>query len=129
MKMMLILLGIQFVFYFLTFILKTKKNLARKRNILFALIQIIIFYFSLLIIVKIIDLQLEKELYSFDLNGDGIFSGDEITPEQEKAMRNYIGDAGRTLAPITGAVYSLLYFPIAIGIEFLIDWIVKKIKA
>ncbi|MDO4440683.1 MAG: hypothetical protein Q4B81_00695 [Moraxella sp.] len=41
-------------------------------------------------------------LQSYDLNGDGMFSGDELTPEQDKAMQQVVRDAGRTFAPIVG---------------------------
>jgi len=126
---LIILIIIQCVFYFLTFLLKTKNVISPgKKNILCALFQVIVFYLSLLILVKIIDFQLEKELYSFDLNGDGMFGGEEITPEQEEAMNHYIWDTGRALAPITGLFFSMIYCPVAIGIEFFIDSIIQKVK-
>lgn len=39
-------------------------------------------------------------LNSFDLDGDGFFSGDEITPEQQQAMQRVSNDTGRALAPL-----------------------------
>ncbi|ADZ90925.1 hypothetical protein [Marinomonas mediterranea] len=56
------------------------------------------------------DYKYEAELAAFDLNQDGMFSGDEVTLEQEKAMLRVISDTGRTFAPFTGAIFSILYF-------------------
>ena len=109
---LLVILSIQIILFILTFVLKSKgKITVGKKKLLLALMQIFVFYVSVLVEVSIYDYQLEKQLYSFDLNGDGVFSGSEITPEQEEAMIKFIGDTGRTFAPITGAIFSFMYFP------------------
>lgn len=128
MKMsLLVILSIQIILFILTFVLKSKgKITVGKKKLLLALMQIFVFYVSVLVEVSIYDYQLEKQLYSFDLNGDGVFSGSEITPEQEEAMIKFIGDTGRTFAPITGAIFSFMYFPFALVIECLIDFIIKR---
>lgn len=123
--MEIILLLEQLIFYVLTFIFRNKIKI---KKILLAVFQVIIFYVTLLIIVKIIDLRLEKELYSFDLNHDGVFSGSEICPEQELAMKAFIQDTGRTFAPITGAFFSLIYFPFAYIIEIAIEKMHHKVN-
>lgn len=124
---LLVILSIQIILFILTFVLKSKgKITVGKKKLLLALMQIFVFYVSVLVEVSIYDYQLEKQLYSFDLNGDGIFSGSEITPEQEEAMIKFIGDTGRTFAPITGAIFSFMYFPFALLIECLIDFIIKR---
>ena len=111
---LLVILSIQIILFILTFVLKSKgKITVGKKKLLLALMQIFVFYVSVLVEVSIYDYQLEKQLYSFDLNGDGVFSGSEITPEQEEAMIKFIGDTGRTFAPITGAIFSFMYFPFA----------------
>ena len=119
---------IQIVFYVLTGCIKVKnpsKN--NKRNVLFGLLQALVLYISILVIVKIIDIRLEQKLNSFDLDGDGMFGGTEITPEQEKAMFDYINDTGRNFAPITGGIFACVYIPLAIGTEYIIDLIINKI--
>jgi hypothetical protein len=128
MKMsLLVILSIQIILFILTFVLKSKgKITVGKKKLLLALMQIFVFYVSVLVEVSIYDYQLEKQLYSFDLNGDGVFSGSEITPEQEEAMIKFIGDTGRTFAPITGAIFSFMYIPFALVIECLIDFIIKR---
>lgn len=124
---LLVILSIQIILFILTFVLKSKgKITVGKKKLLLALMQIFVFYVSVLVEVSIYDYQLEKQLYSFDLNGDGVFSGSEITPEQEEAMIKFIGDTGRTFAPITGAIFSFMYFPFALVIECLIDFIIKR---
>lgn len=124
---LLVILSIQIILFILTFVLKSKGKISvGKKKLLLALMQIFVFYVSVLVEVSIYDYQLEKQLYSFDLNGDGVFSGSEITPEQEEAMIKFIGDTGRTFAPITGAIFSFMYFPFALVIECLIDFIIKK---
>ena len=45
-------------------------------------------------------------LLKFDLNGDGFFTKNEITPEQIKAERNMISDTGRNLSFIIGLIFS-----------------------
>ena len=124
---LLVILSIQIILFILTFVLKSKgKITVGKKKLLLALMQIFVFYVSVLVEVSIYDYQLEKQLYSFDLNGDGVFSGSELTPEQEEAMIKFIGDTGRTFAPITGAIFSFMYFPFALLIECLIDFIIKR---
>ena len=124
---LLVILSIQIILFILTFVLKSKgKITVGKKKLLLVLMQIFVFYVSVLVEVSIYDYQLEKQLYSFDLNGDGVFSGSEITPEQEEAMINFINDTGRTFAPITGAIFSFMYFPFALVIECLIDFIIKR---
>lgn len=52
------------------------------------------------------DISSELALQKFDLNGDGFFSGEEITPEQKEAMRKVISDTGRNFSFITGLIFS-----------------------
>lgn len=42
----------------------------------------------------------------YDLNQDGLFSGDEITKEQTEAMKLLINDVGRNFAFLTGIIFS-----------------------
>jgi hypothetical protein len=79
-------------------------------------LSVVLVYVALILQVHFIDARLEKELYAFDLNGDGVFSGAEICQAQEVAMANLVNDTGRAMAPITGAIFSFLYT----GISFII---------
>ncbi|EIK43143.1 hypothetical protein O59_004247 [Cellvibrio sp. BR] len=80
------------------------------RNYSVALISALLVYIFIIVSVAYINNKLDNQLAAFDLNGDGIFSGIEITPDQEKAMQEVIADTGRTFAPITGAIFCSIYF-------------------
>ncbi len=64
------------------------------------------------------------ELNSYDLNQDGFFSGNEITPGQEVAMQKVVSDVGRNFSLITGGIYALM---LAI-ITFIIGKVVLRIN-
>ena len=94
---------------------------------LLGVLQALVLYISISVIVKIIDIQIEQRLNSFDSDGDGMFGGAEITSEQEEAMFDYINDTGRNFAPITGGFSALVYIPFAVAAEYIIDLIINKI--
>lgn len=103
------------------------KLVTHKRNNLFiSAISAGLLYFSILINVAYIQNKYEVELGTFDLNNDGVFSEFEITSEQEKAMHNVIADTGRTFAPFTGAVLSLIYFFLMLALFKLINFLHKQ---
>jgi hypothetical protein len=54
------------------------------------------------------DIKYQKEINRFDLNGDGFFSGKEITAEQEEAMGNLTHDTGRNISVFTGLIFAAL---------------------
>ncbi|MEM9079411.1 MAG: hypothetical protein AAGC74_01825 [Verrucomicrobiota bacterium] len=66
-------------------------------------------YLLLVSLVWVTEVGLKRNLEKFDLDGDGAFSGEEITPEMEKAMEAVTQDTGRTFAPITGLVICPVY--------------------
>ena len=55
------------------------------------------------------DQYLHWDLDRFDLDGDGIFSGAEITPDQKRALERVVWDTGRNFMPILGGIYALGY--------------------
>lgn len=75
-----------------------------------AALSALLAYVFIVLVAAYVDFKLEANLAEFDLNGDGFFSGAEITPEQQQAMQLVVADTGRTFAPITGAVFSVIYF-------------------
>ena len=50
------------------------------------------------------DIYSQWHLNQFDLNQDGVFSGDELTPEQDEAMSELTNDVGRNFSFITGGI-------------------------
>lgn len=90
----------------------------------FSIASVVVCYFCVLFSVWSIDWHYKYELDKFDLDGDGTFSGEELTPEMDKAMKNLTNDTGRTFAPITGAIIS----PIYNGFWFTIFWGITYIR-
>lgn len=75
-----------------------------------AAVSSVILFALLMCMVLGSELVLDARLASFDLDGDGIFSGREITPAQIKAMDAVVHDTGRTLAPLWGALFCFVYW-------------------
>jgi len=63
-------------------------------------------YLLIVALALITDIRYQSNLYEFDLNGDGFFNGNEITPEQKIAMKNMISDTGRNFSFISGLFVS-----------------------
>ncbi|MFQ3229444.1 MAG: hypothetical protein ACI9DO_000804 [Reinekea sp.] len=85
------------------------------------------FYAAILITVFAIDHRLNIELEAFDLDGDGFFSGEELTPDQALAMKRVVNDAGRNFAFITGFIYALIYGVIVFPIIFVVSFLQNKL--
>ena len=75
----------------------------------FSIASVVVCYFCVLFSVWSIDWHYKYELDKFDLDRNGMFSGEELTPEMDKAMKNLTNDTGRTFAPITGAIIAPIY--------------------
>lgn len=54
------------------------------------------------------DISLKLNLQSFDLDGNGFFTKNEITAEQKMAMNKVISDVGRNLSFISGLIFSAI---------------------
>lgn len=84
------------------------------------IISCVLFWVLVQMSVQLIAWDLKNQLDSFDLDHDGIFSPDEITPQQEqafnKAFNAVVNDTGRALAPITGAIASVIYHSFMFGV-------------
>tara|TARA_R110001599_G_scaffold353817_1_gene598881 strand:+ start:1352 stop:1729 length:378 start_codon:yes stop_codon:yes gene_type:complete len=71
------------------------------------------------------DEKIHAELRSYDLNGDGGFSSDELTPEAELAMQRFTRDTGRTFAPIAG-IFIAGFFSVIYCLEILLYRFIKR---
>lgn len=100
-----------------------------KRRLIAVLASLVLTYATIILQVHLIDTRLENELNAFDLNGDGIFSDAEITPAQQAAMAALTNDAGRAMAPITGAIFSVLYVAACLIIWSSASWVWSKYRA
>ena len=120
MSVLAVLAFLVFLPILLSFI--NSKVLSNKHiNTTLAIISALCFYVFVLASVAHIDRELDTELAKFDLNGDSFFSGEEINPEQEKAMLRVVSDTGRNFAPLTGGIFSFLYFLLLCLIFWLFD--------
>ncbi len=101
-----------------------RKLFSRKlRNVSISVISAVFIYVSIVASVAYIEYSLDAELAAFDLNGDGVFSGNEINIEQERAMHRVTADTGRTFAPFTGAIFSVIYFLWVWFLLSIIGWV------
>ena len=74
-------------------------------------ISVTIFFIVYLYVVGsagVRDMYYQWDLYSFDLNKNGIFDSEEITSKQELAMKRLISDVGRDYSYITGLIIALV---------------------
>jgi hypothetical protein len=90
--------------------------IGQKRILLSACLAAVGMYVLILWAVQIVDAEIAARLSTFDLDHDGGFSGNEITPAFEVAMADFTNDTGRAMAPFTGAVFSLVYSALVLGI-------------
>jgi hypothetical protein len=91
------------------------------KNVSISAISATLVYAFIIVSVAYVEHKLDIELAAFDLNGDGFFSGNEITQNQEKAMYRVTSDTGRTFAPYTGTVFSVFYFLVVWFLLFIIS--------
>lgn len=96
--------GISAVLYWLT-----KMVRCRCRPKALALANFLCIYFVILGSIAAYEWYLDAKLESFDVDGDGIFSPVEATSEQREYMSRKTNDAGRSLAPVTGFLFSAAY--------------------
>ena len=54
------------------------------------------------------DIYCQWDLNRYDINKDGIFSGQEITQEQKIAMQKLTNDVGRNFSFISGFIFALI---------------------
>ncbi|NMH26155.1 hypothetical protein [Flavobacterium solisilvae] len=107
--MLILFLITQFLFIFYLNRLRLKGNSKLSINKI-ALFSSLLTYIITVASTSYLNLKYQSELDAFDLNKDGLFSGNEINEEQQKAMRKVISDTGRNFAPFTGILISMIYY-------------------
>lgn len=90
------------------------------------LINFAITYLVILGGAQIIEYNQESYLNTFDLNGDGVFSGTEITPEQQAAANELERTSARTLAPAIGFIFAFFYSAIFCCVLIVVNNIKEK---
>ena len=91
---------------------------------------IIIFMSYLIIIVgvNIYDLYLTMNLNSFDINGDGMFTGSEVSIQQEKALNLVVNDSGRNMIYFTGLVNAILITLLVLLMHVISNYIFRFLR-
>lgn len=107
--MLILFLITQFLFIFYLNRLRLKGNSKLSINKI-ALFSSLLTYIITVASTSYLNLKYQSELDAFDLNKDGLFSGNEINEEQQKAMRKVISDTGRNFAPFTGILISMINY-------------------
>ena len=123
--MLILFLITQFLFIFYLNRLRLKGNSKLSINKI-ALFSSLLTYIIIVASASYLNLKYQSELDAFDLNKDGLFSGNEINEEQQKAMRKVISDTGRNFAPFTGILISMIYYIILLLTLSLINKISKN---
>lgn len=93
-----------------------------------AILSSLLFYIILVSAAIFLKYKYQNELDAFDVNKDGFFNGNEISVEQQEAMKNVISDTGRNFAPITGILISIVYYLILLPIVLIINKINSTFK-
>lgn len=123
--MLILFLITQFLFIFYLNRLRLKGNSKLSINKI-ALFSSLLTYIIIVASASYLNLKYQSELDVFDLNKDGLFSGNEINEEQQNAMRKVISDTGRNFAPFTGILISMIYYIILLLTLSLINKISKN---
>lgn len=95
-----------------------KRTFKSKRKSLWIGLSVFLVFYTLIVgSAALTDIKYQKQLDTYDLNQDGLFSENEITPEQEAAMFRLTNDVGRNFSIFTGALFSGILGLIAYGIS------------
>lgn len=100
-------------------------NISKRRRLSFWLLVLgttIMGYFLFLFSSRLSGYELKTILDAYDFDGDGLFSGVEITPQMQEAMRAYTTDMGRVFAPVTAGAISLIWTLLIFGACNLTKW-------
>ena len=76
--------------------------------------------------IWIIGKEYEFELNKYDLDGDGMFSTEEYTPDAQAAMKRLTNDTGRTFAPIVAAPVTFIWTSVCFLIMSGSSWIYNR---
>ena len=109
MTTLILLIALQIIFI-LVLIYRNRHLKIPLSNNRIALLTALCLYVSLMVTVMTTAYMLKLELSAYDLDGDGSFSGVEITPAQREVMFKVMSDTGRTAAPLTGLIYSAVFY-------------------
>ena len=91
--------------------------------LLFSVITSLLFYLVMMITVKCVRIEGNRNIAKYDLDGDGFYSQEGLTLEAEAALDDWASDTGLNLAPITGLFVAPIYsgfWHLIVGVPFLL---------
>lgn len=97
---------------------------SKRKNIWIGITAFLFFYSLIVGGAALSDIKYQKYLHFFDLNKDGLFSGNEITFEQKAAESKLTNDVGRNFAVFTAVLFGGIMGIVA----FFIAWLIDKYK-
>ena len=90
-------------------ILFYRKRLFSKNKLFWTSVTVFLVLYLFIVGIATFDaIYYQWDLNRYDLDKDGMFGGEEITPEQNEAMRKLTSDTGRNFSFITGFVFALI---------------------
>lgn len=93
----------------LLIIIAKRKFLFLKNRLLWTSISIFLCLYLLIVgTATYDDIYYQWNLNHYDLDNNGIFSGKELTKEQNEAMTKLTNDTGRNFSFITGFIFSFI---------------------
>lgn len=99
----------------------------RIHGLLLLLVTALAGYLLLLGTVAIVNAELDAEIERYDLDGDGGYSEDELTPAAQQALDEWASDTGRQFAPIVGIPLTAIWYTIVLGILYVGHWITVRL--
>ena len=104
-----------------------KKLFSRNKVLWISVTVFLVFYLLVVAVATYDDLYCQWDLNRYDINEDGIFSGQEITEEQKAAMQRLTNDVGRNFSFITGFIFAFIISLVVYGMGILFTKL-KKYK-
>ena len=102
------------------------KFLPVKGNFKLAFISFVILYAYIVGSAWLAGYQIEQDLHTYDLDGNGSFSPNEMTPDAKAALDRFAHDTGRAFAPITGFIFSFIYVAVFYLVAYAVGKYVQK---
>jgi len=110
-------------------ILLFRNKLFKKNKILWIAITVfLVFYLFIVGGATYDDIYYQWDLNRYDLNQDGIFSGEEITEAQKEAMNRLINDVGRNFSFVMGFIFSFIISSVVYVSGRIIQFVIQQRK-
>jgi len=104
-----LVISIIVVLFFLLFVIGNWRKLMARNTLLWLAIAVFLVTYLCLVGTAACDaISSRIALNQFDLNGDGFFSGEELTVDQAVAMKKVTSDVGRNFSFVIGLIPALV---------------------